>query len=246
MHKTKNIVLLSLFWLSALICLGQEMTKVQGKVIDANTKEPLPFVNISYAGANIGTTTDFDGNYYLETQWATSRILASFVGYQTDTMRVTKGKNQTINFELKETSITMEAVTITGEKEKYKNKDNPAVDLIKLVIDHKKNNRKEAMDYFEYDKYEKIEIDLNNLTEDFLSKGWLKKHFQIVIDNIDTSEVNGKPFLPIYIRENSSKVYYRQKPNAEKEYILGTKQVGFEDYLDEEGMSKYRRLRQQH
>lgn len=213
------------------------MTKVKGTVIDAKTKQPLPFVNISFANANIGTTTDFDGNYYLETQWATSKLLASFVGYNTDTLKVQKGKTQTLNFELTETSITMEEVTIVAQKEKYRNKDNPAVTLIKNVIANKDNNRKESMDYFEYDKYEKIEIDLNNLTEDFLNKGWLKKHFQIVIDNIDTSEVNGKPYLPIYLRETSSKVFYRKKPKSEKEYVNGTKQTGFEGYMDEDGMS---------
>src|SRR5690606_13744108 len=108
---------------------------------------------------------------------------------------------QTLNFALKETGITMQEVTIVAEKTKYRNKDNPAVDLIKEVIDRKDKNRKKSLDFYEYDKYEKIEIDLNNLTEDFLNKGWLKKHFQVVIDNIDTSEINGKPFLPIYLRE---------------------------------------------
>lgn len=237
MHTTKNTVFIIFFYLIAILSYGQEMTKIKGTVIDATTKQPLPFVNVAFAGANIGTTTDFDGNYYIETQWATSKLLASFVGYHTDTIRIQKGKNQTINFQLKETSITMDAVTITAEKERYRNKDNPAVELIKNVIENKKSNRKEAMDYFEYDKYEKIEIDLNNLTEDFLNKGWLKKHFQIVLDNIDTSEVNGKPYLPIYLRENASKVYYRKKPKTEKEYLSGSKQTGFEGYLDEDGMS---------
>ena len=222
MTQYKHLLLFFLLLVSTVFTSAQQMTKVQGTVIDANSKQPLPFVNISFVGANIGTTTDFDGNFYIETQWATSKILASFVGYQTDTILVSKGKNQTINFALKETSITMDVVDIVAEKEKYRNKDNPAVEL---------------MDFFEYDKYEKIEIDLNNLTEDFLNKGWLKKHFQIVIENIDTSEVNGKPYLPIYLRENSSKVYYRKKPKSEKEYISGSKQTGFEGYLDEEGMS---------
>ena len=234
---TKKFYIFFFLLISSIVLFSQEVTRIKGRVIDAATKQPMPFVSISFVGANIGTTTDFDGNYYLETQWATNRILASFIGYKVDTLRVVKGKTQTLNFALKETGITMQEVTIVAEKTKYRNKDNPAVDLIKEVIDRKDKNRKKSLDFYEYDKYEKIEIDLNNLTEDFLNKGWLKKHFQVVIDNIDTSEINGKPFLPIYLRETASKVYYRKKPKTEKEYRTGSKQTGFDGYVDEDGMS---------
>lgn len=232
----KPILYLLLVVLS-LTSYAQELTKIKGKVIDANTKQPMPFVNIQFIGANIGTTTDFDGNYYIETQWATSKILASFISYKIDTVKIQKGKTQTINFSLKESSVLMQEFTIVGEKQKYRNKDNPAVELIKNVIDHKNKNRKQAMDFYQYEKYEKIEIDLNNITEKFLNQGWLKKNFQVVLDNIDTSEINGKPFLPIYLRETASEVYYKKNPKTEKEYQNGIKQTGFEGYVDEDGMS---------
>ena len=216
---------------------GQKMTRVKGSVLDATTKEPLPFVNVAFKGANIGTTTDFDGNYYIETQWATSKLLASFVGYQTAVKEIEIGKSQTINFLLKNDAIEIETFTVKADKKRYRNKDNPAVTLIKNVIDHKNDNRKESLDFYEYDKYEKIEIDINNITEDFLNKGWLKKKFQIVIDHIDTSEINGKPYLPIFLRETASKMYYRKKPKALKEFKYGTKMTGFDGYLDDEGTS---------
>lgn len=237
MNTLLKFTIFFLFVVFSLTTFAQEVTRIKGKVIDATSKQPMPFVNVTFVGANVGATTDFDGNYYIETQWATSKLLASFVGYKIDTLKVVKGKTQTLNFSLKETSITMQEVTIVGEKAKYRNKDNPAVDLIKEVIDRKGKNRKEAMQFYEYNKYEKIEIDLNNISEEFLKKGWLKKHFQIVLDNIDTSEINGKPFLPIFLRETASKVYYRKKPKVEKEYRSGSKQTGFDGYVDEEGMS---------
>ncbi len=237
MHHKKNYILLLFLLLFSFLGVTQELTKIKGKVIDATTKQPMPFVNIVFVGANIGTTTDFDGNYYLETQWATTKILASFISYKADTARVQKGKSQTINFFLKESSITMQEFTVVGEKQKYHNKNNPAVDLIKQVIDHKNQNRKQTMNFYQYDKYEKVEIDLNNITEKFLNQGWLKKHFQVVIDNIDTSEVNGKPYLPIYLRETASNIFYKKNPKTEKEYINGVKQTGFEGYVDEDGMS---------
>lgn len=216
---------------------AQKLTKIKGTVIDANTKEPLPFVNIAFKGANVGTTTDFDGNYYLETQWGTGTLQASFVGYTTTSKTVQLGSVQTINFSLKNDAIEMEVFEVKADKERYRNKNNPAVDLIKLVIDHKDDNRKESMDFYEYDKYEKIEIDLNNITDEFLNKGWLKNKFQVVIDHIDTSEINGKPYLPIFLRETASKMYYRKKPKTLKEYQTGTKMTGFDGYLDDNGIS---------
>lgn len=230
---------LLLFCLSilALNANAQKLTKIKGTVIDAKTKEPLPFVNIAFKGANVGTTTDFDGNYYLETQWGTATLQASFVGYKTASKPVKLGASQTINFQMANEAIEMEVFEVKADKKRYKNKGNPAVALIKKVIEHKDDNRKESMDYYQYDKYEKIEIDINNITDEFLNKGWLKKKFQIVIDHIDTSEINGKPYLPIFLRETASKMYYRKKPKTLKEYQYGTKMTGFDGYLDDNGIS---------
>ena len=233
----KSLLLLSfLFVLFTGSVNAQKLTKIKGKVLDSKTKEPLPFVNVTFKGKNIGTTTDFDGNYYLETQWATTKLLASFVGYSTAVKTVTVGKSQTINFFLKNDAIEMETFEVKADRKRYKNKGNPAVILIKKVIEHKDDNRKEALDFYEYDKYEKIELDLNNITQEFLEKGWLKK-FEVIKDHVDTSEVNGKPYLPIFLRETASKMYYRKKPKTLKEYQTGTKMTGFEDYFDDDGMS---------
>ena len=76
-------VITFLFFLFTFDVAAQQLTKIKGVVLDANTKEPLPFVNVSFKGANIGTTTDFSGNFYLETQWATGELQASFIGYKT-------------------------------------------------------------------------------------------------------------------------------------------------------------------
>ena len=49
-------------------------------------------------------------------------------------------------------------MVVKGKKERYRNKDNPAMVLIRKVIEHKSENRKEAFDYFRYNKYEKLEF----------------------------------------------------------------------------------------
>lgn len=49
---------------------------------------------------------------------------------------------------------------------------------------------------------------------------------------MDTSELNGKPYLPFFIQETSAKVYYRKSSDTKREYRGGVKVTGIEDYID--------------
>ncbi len=234
-HILINITILMLF-LVATPVYAQKMTRISGKVIDAKTKELLPFVNIVFKGKNIGTITDYQGYYSIETQWASNILAASYLGYYIQIKDVVFGKKQIINFELESNTIRLDEVEIVSKRIRYKNKNNPAVELIKKVIKNKKLNRKEHLDFYEYDKYEKMEFDINNITEKFRKKKAFKK-FQFVFNYVDTADLNGKPYLPVYIQEKSSKIYYRKTPKDQKEYIFGTKMIGFHDYIDNEGVN---------
>ena len=69
-----------LFFTFCFIQTKAQLTKVKGKVLDEfNT--PMPFVNISFINSNVGTITDFDGMYFIETKWAKDSLTVSFVGY---------------------------------------------------------------------------------------------------------------------------------------------------------------------
>ena len=109
--------------------------------------------------------------------------------------------------------------------------------LIKKVIQNKSKNRKSALDYYEYEKYEKVGFDLNNFSEDFKDKRYMKSFQFVFEDYVDTSSVNGKPFIPIFLRESASKVYYRKDPQATKEYLTGTRMSGHYDRFDDDGVT---------
>ncbi len=214
---------------------SQKMTRVRGTIVDAKTKAPLPFVNVIFVGKNMGTITDFKGKFTIETQWASDQLEASFLGYKKQYKKVTLGKNQVINFQLETDVVLLDEAVIVSKRVRYKNKNNPAVELIRKVVKNKNLNRKEHLDFFQYDKYEKVEFDLNNITEKFRKKKVFNK-FQFIFNYIDTADINGKPYLPIFLKETTSDVYYRKKPKAEKEYVKGQKMIGFHDYLDNEGI----------
>src|SRR5690606_16188240 len=67
----------------------------------------------------------------------------------------------------------------------------------------------------------------------------LVRKYQFLFENRDTTKVEGKSLLPIYLEEKVSDVYYRKEPEKRKEIIRGEKKVSFEDYIDNQGMSAY-------
>ncbi len=229
-----NVVVL-IFFFNTKPIVAQKMTRVRGTVIDAKTKEPLPFVNIIFAGKNIGTITDYNGKYSIETQWPSNRLIASFVGYKKQYKNIIKEKNQVVNFQLEANTIILGEAVVIAKKKRYRNKNNPAVELIRKVVENKNLNRKEYLDYYQYHKYEKIEFDINNITEKFRKKKAFNK-FQFIFNYVDTADINGKPYLPIFLKETSSIVYFRKKPKEQKEYVNGSKMIGFHDYIDNEGV----------
>lgn len=224
--------------LVAVSLWSQSMTKIRGRVTDAQTSEALPFVNVVFKGKSIGTVTDYNGYYQLESQWGSDSIQVSFLGYNTASRKVVAGRSQVLDIALQPDNIELGEVKVATKKKRYRNKDNPAVDLIRKVIEYKNNNRKEGLDYYTYDKYEKVEFDLNNISEDFRQKKIFKK-FQFIFDYVDTSEINGKPYLPMFFKERFSEVYYRKEPKAYKEYVKAENMVGFDDYVDDDGISYF-------
>lgn len=237
-----------IFALSLIMLLGvfmpvhaQKVTRVKGKVIDANTKEGLPFVNIGFDGTSVGTTTDFDGFYEIESQWMSDKMIISYVGYDSDTINIVLGKRQTFDVGLKSTSTELNEIVIKAKKRRYRRRGNPAVSFVKEAIKNKDKNRLEGQDYYTYNKYEKVELDINNITDKFRDRKVFNK-FQFIFDNVDTSKINGKPFLPIYLQEESSTVYYRKKPKNKKEYRDAVKISNFSEFVDDNSVAQLTNL----
>ena len=226
------------YLLLAQIGFGQDHLTISGTITDAKTREPLPFATVLFVGnESVGTTTDFDGTYILDSKWGTDSIQASYVGYHPKTIAINKvDKKQVINFSLREEGFTLETAEVRAKKQKYRRKDNPAVALMKKVIANKGKNRMQSQDFYEYDKYEKMQLSLNNITDEFRQKKQLK-NFQFLFNYVDTSALNGKPFLPVYIRETASDVYYRKNPSNEKEYRNGIKVTEFDKWINTDNMS---------
>jgi len=222
----KNFILIFIFVLS-FENIDAQVTKIMGHIIDAKTKEALPFVSITVKGTKTGTVTDYNGNYKIETTANVDSIVASFVGYKRYPKKAFKGKFQTINFEMQPSSVELNEVVVSVKK-RSRTKDELALMLLDKILEYKDKNNTEKLDYYEYETYNKIEFDLNNITDEFKNKRVLKP-FKFVFQYIDTSTVNGKPYLPVFIIESITDYFYRKQPKSEREYIKASHASGIEN-----------------
>jgi len=194
---------------------------ISGKVFDAETKEPLPFVPVLIKGTTVGSTTDFDGNYSITTSKMGDSIVSSYVSYKKLARAIKRGETQIINMPMVLEGVNLlEVVVKAGE--------NPAHRIIRNVIANKQFNNKRKLDAYQYETYNKVEFDLNRIPKEMREKK-IFKPIKFVFDNVDSLNSGEKPSLPIFITEAISDMYYRSNPNLKKEVIRASKVTGIEN-----------------
>lgn len=216
-------LLFALFLLNIYAVLAQ--TKVSGYVFD-ELNEPVSFANVIFSGSTEGTITDENGKFYLESDETYTSLTVSFIGYQTLNFPLNQKVNYNLKFVLKEEAAQLEQVVIISGKQPKKN--NPAIDILRKIWENKRSNGLKQFNQYQYDKYEKVEFDINTI-DSSLIKSKLFKGMEFVFEEVDTSRVTGKTYLPIFINEASSKVYGDNILNKEKEDLRGNKNSGFSD-----------------
>jgi hypothetical protein len=235
-----NTSFLALITLFCSIAAFAQSTIITGTVTDANTKQPLSFVTIAFTGSSIGINSNDQGKFTLRTtQQNLTQIKATFVGYKAALLTIIPGKQQVINIRLfPEAQQLKQVEVVSAKREKYRNKDNPAVELIRQVIEHKPQNRPESYDYVEYKAYDKLQLSFINVSTTLAEKKFFRK-YKFILDNRDTTMVPGKSLLPMYLDEKLSQNYYRKSPEKKKAVMLGEKSVNFGSFIDNDGLGQY-------
>ncbi len=207
----------------AFLCLGVDIhaqkTLVKGQVVDQSTKQTIPFVPVYFLGTKTGTTADVDGKFFLETYYSSDTLVCVMVGYKPFKKKIQQGKSQELLIEMIP-SGSMEELVISADAE------DPAIALIKKVLDNKKINNKDKLDAYEYEAYNKVEFDLNNIKDELADKKILRS-VEFIFDQIDTTAE--KNYLPIFMTESLSNFYYRREPKISKEIIKAAKVSGVEN-----------------
>jgi len=243
MKKRIKVLLLALTFLFPFIgvdAFAQTNTVVRGIVTDAKEKDPLPYVTVLFKGTTITTKTDADGKFTISTTAGHVVLQFSYVGYKTEFLTIKSGQTQDVTVKLDPEATALNEVVISaGKRPRYRNKENPAVELIRRVIDNKAKNRGELYNSIEFEQYERMMFSLSNLSDKFKNKR-IFKNYQFLFEEQDSTKIGGKNILPVYMEEKLSQNYLQRNPDKKKTIITANKQVNFDNpIIDNKGLSQY-------
>ncbi len=202
-------------------------TVITGKVTDTDTGEPIPFANVYFKGSTSnGTTTSFDGFFKISTDVPADSLIASFVGYSARAKFVEKGKTQLINFQLSPQVTTLKEVVVSA-----KNYENPAWVILRNVMKNKEKNDHRNLQAYQYESYNKIEVDIDNISEKFKKRKMIQKITALLDSAKGIAGEDGKPLIPVFISESLSDYYWQSNPEKRREIVKKTniQGIGVED-----------------
>ncbi|WP_428331389.1 DUF5686 family protein [Mucilaginibacter sp.] len=214
-------------------------TRVSGVIADAVSGQPLPFISIRFNGSDYGVNSDKMGQFTLSAPGSFTHITFSYVGYQSVTKVIKPGQSNKLQIRLHSSQTQLKEVSISsGKNKKYRNKGNPAVELIQQIIDHKPQNRMESSDYLQYDQYERIGLSFFNLSPKFINGRFFSK-YKFMLDT--TQKINGvkQTSLPVFFSEKLSQNYYRKDPSKSIQILNAQKQINIIKFVDTVGLDIY-------
>lgn len=197
----KNFILLLL--LISTVIYAQEIV-VKGKIIDKTSGENLSYANVVDKISGKGTSSNINGEFILKVPSSDNIIVASYIGYISDTISVQNGAKQ-YQFELEPNALKLQQVTVfPGE--------NPALAIIRKAIDTK-NARKEKINDYSFTAFTKGII----RTDADMTPGNNSVAVGIGSNRTDSVKIDG-------IVENVCKGFFKA-PDSYKEEILAQKQT---------------------
>ena len=204
-----------------------ERIKVHGKITDASTKKAIPYVSVRIKNSANGSSSDSNGNFsFYSPINKQDTLVVSSLGYAEEYIAITR-TSMPLKIKLKPADYDLPEVVIKPEKEKYSKKNNPAVDLVRRIIEQRNDNSPLNKEFYSCERHEKLNIALNDFnTENGNPFG---KKFKFVEEYIDTSRITGKPILHISARELIATDYHRNKPERSRRHVKARRRNGIDD-----------------
>ena len=214
-----------------LMSLNAGAQNLKGVVIDATTGDSIAFASAIYHGHHVMVSADAKGCFEVPRHngWT---LTISALGYRSQEIQVSGRTKAELRIRLKPESRTLKNVEVRSKrKSKYSRKDNPAVELMKRVIAAKKKTALNNHPYYQFTKYQKITLAMNDLKpvdlEDpkFQKKQWL-------LNQVELCPLNNKLILPISVDETVTQHIYRKDPHSEKEIVKGQNSTGINHLIE--------------
>jgi len=202
-----------------------DSTLLQCYVVDWQTGDSIPYANALYRNLKLGASSDANGHFSIARKVG-EQLTITAIGYKPRYIKITAHTARELKVTLIADSKQLQGIVVKAKRRhKYSRKDNPAVELMRRVIAAKKQTHLENHDYYQYDKYQKVTMGINNLTPDELEGSMFKKA-PWLLDQVETCPYNNKLILPISVDETLTQHLYRKTPRDEKDIVLGQSTKG--------------------
>ena len=223
-----RIRIIGVLLLMMLFLPMQAQEIINGRVVDEATGEGIGFASIQYKGMNLVAITDPQGRFVIRLLKG-KRLTISVLGYKTRTIDVSDDSEK-LFISLRQDAKALKEVTVKKKRTRYSRKNNPAVELMKRVIANKKQTDLALRDYYQYHKYQKLTLALNDVNPALLANPKLSK-FPWLLNQVETNELTGKLILPLSVDETVTQRVYRRTPHDEKNIIRGQRSSGINDFF---------------
>lgn len=200
--------------------MGQKIT---GVIIDSSTGDSLSLAGVTYKDRKVSAIADLDGVFSIA-RINGATLTFSCMGFKEESVNITKATPSRLTIKLKPDTKNLQEVVVKAEKRRYVRKGNPAVELMKRVIEAKKDTKLENHDFYTYNKYQKLSMALNDFKvkeQDSTDLGKVKFSQQA-----ELSPYTGKMVVPISLDETVTQHIYRKDPQSEKDIIKGEQSSG--------------------
>lgn len=226
----KSIKILSLivmFWTLAVDAGAQTL---HGYVVDQQSGDSIPYASASYKGQHVMVSGDVTGQFDIQ-RLEGSTLTVSAVGYKRRTIRISSSTPKILHVRLIPDAHKLEEVVVSAKRRhKYSRKNNPAVELMRRVIAAKKRTHLENHDFYQYDKYQKVTMAVNNITPEDM-EGKIAKKYPFMLNQVELCEFNQKLILPFSIDETAIQHIYRKNPRDEKDIVKGQTTKGISKFI---------------
>ena len=219
-------LLIFLFSLLAQAVCAQMIT---GVVVDGESGDTIPHPALHYDGGRKAVAGDAAGRFTIQ-RLNDEYLTVSAVGYKT--LRILIGRNTPgeMRITLKPDTRRLKGVTVNARRGKYSRKNNPAVELMKRVIAAKKRTDLNNHDYYQYNKYQKLTLAINDISPEEIEHE-KEKNRQWLLNQIELCPYNNKLILPLSVDETVTQNLYRKDPKKERTVILGQNATGVNDLI---------------
>ncbi len=120
----KSIFRIAGLAIGSLSCAHAQQAPVRGTVLDAQSQQPLPGVTVVLPSTRVGATTDAKGRFSLPTAAGTHEVIVSFIGYNTQDVRV-PASGQPLTVRLEAAPVSLQGVVVSASREQERRTQEP-------------------------------------------------------------------------------------------------------------------------